>query len=265
LIENKRLDQLHKMKITFLGTGTSQGVPIIACECEVCQSTDSRNKRLRASLLIEINGHNIVIDSGPDFRQQMLRANVKTLEAILFTHEHKDHIAGMDDIRAYNYVQQRPTDIYAEKRVQIALMQEFAYVFAEEKYPGVPEVNMHTIENKEFTISGIKVTPIRVMHLKLPILGFRFGNFAYITDANHIPKEEKVKLMNLKVLVINGLRKQKHLSHFTLDEALELINEVKPEKAYITHISHQLGSHTDVEKELPEGVFLSYDGFSLEV
>lgn len=250
------------MKITFLGTGTSQGVPIIACQCQVCRSNHPFDKRLRSSLLIEIDQKKFVIDSGPDFRQQMLRENVKTLDAILFTHEHKDHIAGLDDIRAFNYVQQKPIDIYGEERVHWAIKQEFAYIFAEQKYPGIPQVNMHLIDNKPFHIGSIEVIPIRALHMRLPVLGFRFGPFAYLTDANFISNEEKEKLRGVECLVINGLRKQKHISHFTLNEAISLIQEIDPSSGYITHISHQMGLHELVSKELPSKIYLAYDGLS---
>jgi phosphoribosyl 1,2-cyclic phosphate phosphodiesterase len=253
------------MKITFLGTGTSQGVPVIACPCEVCHSADTHDKRLRTSVLIEVNGLNIVIDSGPDFRQQMLRANVLTLDAIVFTHEHKDHIAGLDDIRAFNYIQQKPTDVYGEPRVLKALKQEFSYIFSEIKYPGVPQVLLHETGNIPFTIYDTEIVPIRVMHMHLPVLGYRIGDFVYITDANFIAEEEKKKLLGATILVINGLRKEKHISHFTLDEALQLIAEVKPKQAYITHVSHQLGLHREVEKTLPLNVHLAYDELIVEV
>ncbi len=253
------------MKVTFLGTGTSQGVPVIACPCPVCHSTDEQDKRLRTSVLIEAHGLTLVIDSGPDFRQQMLRANVQHLDAILFTHEHKDHIAGMDDIRAYNYIQQKAMPVYAEVRVQNALRQEFSYVFAEEKYPGIPEVEFITLKNKEFSIGSLKITPIRAMHLKLPVFGFKIGNFAYLTDINFISEEEKEKIRNIDYLVINGLRKEKHISHFSLDEAVELINEVGAKNAFITHISHQMGFHKEVQKNLPPHIRLAYDGLLLEI
>ena len=229
------------MKYTFLGTGTSQGVPVIACTCNVCLSTENHDKRLRTSLLVQQGDINIVIDSGPDFRQQMLTASVKKLDGLIFTHEHKDHIAGMDDIRAFNYVQQMPMDIYAEERVQHAIRKEYSYIFAEKLYPGVPKVNMHTIINEPFVIKGIQIVPVRVMHMHLPILGFRIGDFSYITDANFISQEEKQKMKGSRILVVNGLRKQPHISHFTLDEAVSLIQEIGPEQGYITHISHQLG------------------------
>jgi phosphoribosyl 1,2-cyclic phosphate phosphodiesterase len=253
------------LKVTFLGTGTSQGVPVIACTCPVCLSENSLDQRLRSSVLIEHLGCKLVIDSGPDFRQQMLRAKVNTLDAILFTHEHKDHIAGLDDIRAYNYIQKRPMDIYAEQRVLNELKREFPYVFAEKKYPGVPEMFLHEIENHTFNIGTISVNPIRVMHMKLPIFGYRIDDFAYITDANKICPEEKEKLLNLKVLVVNALRIQKHISHFNLAEALELIEELKPERAYLTHISHMLGFHTDISKGLPNHVLPAFDGLQIEV
>jgi len=251
------------LKVTFLGTGTSQGVPVIACLCPTCKSTDSRDKRLRTSAMVEVNGITIVIDSGPDFRDQMLRANVQKLDAILFTHEHRDHIAGLDDIRAFNYVQQKPMDVYAEERVQRAIKQEFDYIFAEHKYPGVPQVNLHKIDNEPFTIHGVTIVPIRAMHMRLPLLGFRIADFTYITDANYIKEEEKQKIKGSEYLVINGLRKQKHISHFALSEALELVNEMKPKRAFITHISHQMGFHKEVEAELPANVVLAYDGLVL--
>lgn len=253
------------MKITFLGTGTSQGVPVIACPCPVCHSTDDRDKRLRTSVLIETPELTLVIDSGPDFRQQMLRANVQKLDAILFTHEHKDHIAGMDDIRAFNYIQQKAMLVYAEKRVQDALRQEFSYVFAEEKYPGIPEVEFVTLKNRNFNIGNLAITPIRAMHLKLPVFGFRIGGFAYLTDINAISEEEKLKIKNVDCLVINGLRKEKHVSHFSLYEAVDLIKEVNAKAGYITHISHQLGFHKEMQKQLPSNIQLAFDGLILEI
>jgi phosphoribosyl 1,2-cyclic phosphate phosphodiesterase len=253
------------LKVTFLGTGTSQGVPVIACPCPVCHSSDLHDKRLRTSALIEVDGRVIVIDSGPDFRQQMLRADVHKLDAILFTHEHKDHIAGMDDIRAFNYVQQKPIDIYAEERVQDAIRTEFAYVFAEQKYPGVPQVTLHSIDEKPFQVEEINIIPIRAMHMFLPLLGFRIGGFTYITDANFISEEEKQKIKGSEYLVINGLRKEKHISHYSLSEALSLIEEIKPDWAFITHISHQLGFHQEVEAELPSHIRLAYDGLVINV
>jgi phosphoribosyl 1,2-cyclic phosphate phosphodiesterase len=259
MIRNNKL----KIEATFLGTGTSQGVPVIGCNCKVCRSADSRDKRLRSSLLININGQNFVIDAGPDFRQQMLRENIKTLRAILVTHEHVDHIFGLDDIRSFNWIQKHPTDIFAEQRVQDAIKRIFNYVFAEYKYPGVPMMELHTIEKNPFEIDNIKFVPIRCFHHKLPVLGFRVGDFTYITDTNFIPENEIKKVEGSRILIINALRKEKHLSHFNLEQALEIINIIKPEKAFLTHASHSFGKHTDIEAVLPENVFMAYDGLKI--
>ena len=252
------------MKLTFLGTGTSQGVPVIACKCNTCLSDNERDKRLRSSVLIQTQEKTLVIDSGPDFRQQMLKFNVEHLDAILFTHEHKDHMAGLDDVRAYNYIQKKDMQIYCESRVNDALHREYAYVFADFKYPGIPNVNINIIENNPFFIDDVKIIPIRVMHHKLPIFAFKIGNIAYITDANYISDKELEKIKGIKILIINALRKEKHISHFNLAEALEIIKKLNPEKAYITHISHLMGLHKNIEKELPENVFLAYDGLQIE-
>lgn len=253
------------MKITFLGTGTSQGVPVIACNCIICQSEDRRDKRLRTSLLVEAEDQNIVIDAGPDFRQQMLRAEVKQLDSILLTHEHKDHIGGMDDVRAFNYINKKPIDIYSDERVQRAVMREYPYVFSEHKYPGVPQMNLITIDDKPFQIGNLHIIPVKVHHYRLPVYGFRINDFAYITDANYISEENKGKLTGVKYMVINALRKEKHLSHFNLSEALDLINEISPRKGYITHISHQMGLHGEVSQELPANVELAYDGLVVDI
>lgn len=251
------------MKVTFLGTGTSQGVPVIACPCIVCASKDPRDNRLRSSILIESEAGNIVIDTTPDFRYQMLRAKVKHLEAVLITHSHKDHIAGMDDIRAFNYFQQRSIDIYATQFSQEVIIREFAYAFADFKYPGIPEINLRTITDEPFTVNGLKFIPINVMHHKMPVMGFRFGDFTYITDANYIPEEDKEKIKGSKVLVLNALRREKHISHFTLDEAIELGKELGVPQVYLTHISHQLGLHQEVSETLPKGTALAYDGLTV--
>ena len=253
------------MTITFLGTGTSQGVPVIACGCEVCTSTDPRDKRLRSSVLIEDGEKVVVIDSGPDFRYQMLRANVKHLDAIVYTHEHKDHIAGMDDIRAFNFRQEAAIDIYATVRVQEALKREFSYVFHEMKYPGIPEVNLHTIDLEPFMIGNMRFIPVEVMHYKLPVLGFRIGDFTYVTDAKTISDTEKEKIKGSKILVINALQIETHISHFTFVEAIAMAKEIGAEKTYFTHISHRLGKHEDILKLLPENITLAYDGLVLDV
>lgn len=252
------------MKVTFLGTGTSQGVPVIACGCHVCVSADERNKRLRSSVLIELNNQRLIIDTGPDFRQQMLRQKVQSLNAVLYTHEHKDHTAGLDDIRAFNYFMGTSIDLYLNEYVERAIRREFAYIFEEEKYPGIPQVELIRIKNDPFELFGTSVIPVEVSHYKLPVFGFRFGNFCYITDAKTISAHERNKIRGLKVLVINALRREPHASHLTLDEALDIIDDVRPEIAYITHISHQLGLHTEVESELPANVKLAYDGLIIE-
>lgn len=252
------------MKVTFLGTGTSQGVPVIACGCHVCVSADERNKRLRCSVLIELNNQRLIIDTGPDFRQQMLRQKVQSLNAVLYTHEHKDHTAGLDDIRAFNYFMGTSIDLYLNEYVERAIRREFAYIFEEEKYPGIPQVELIRIKNEPFELFGTSVIPVEVSHYKLPVFGFRFGNFCYITDAKTISAHERNKIRGLKVLVINALRREPHASHLTLDEALDIIDDVRPEIAYITHISHQLGLHTEVESELPANVKLAYDGLIIE-
>ncbi len=251
------------MKITFLGTGTSQGIPIIGCNCKTCRSDDPRDKRLRSSILIEIANKHILIDCGPDFRQQMIRENIKQLDAIIFTHDHRDHIAGLDDIRAFNYINQKHMDVYAEKRVIKVLKNIFSYAFAEEKYPGVPEINTHEISNQPFIIDSTKIIPIRGFHHKLPIFGYRIKDFTYITDFSMIPVEEKEKIKGTKYLVVNALRREQHISHFTLDEALALVKEIKPQQAYLTHLSHQMGLNRELKKELPNAVSPAYDGLQI--
>jgi len=237
---------------------------MIGCDCEVCTSENPKEKRLRSSVLININEKNILIDAGPDFRQQMLRENIKKLDAILLTHEHKDHIGGLDDVRAFNYIQKKPMDIYAEERVCNSLKsRDFAYVEERKDYPGIPKMNFNIIENKAFFIDKIEIIPIRGMHMQLPVFGYRIKNFAYITDMNYISSQEKKKLKNLDTLVINALRRKKHVSHFNLDEAVDIIKEVKPKKAFLTHISHKLSfEHEDIKK-LPQNIQLAYDGMTV--
>lgn len=253
------------MKITFLGTGTSQGVPVITCECDVCNSLDFRDKRLRSSIHVEMDGISIVVDSGPDFRQQMLREKVKRLDALLFTHEHKDHTAGMDDIRSFNFAQKEDIPVYARRQVIDQLKREFAYIFEEHKYPGIPRVEIKEIENANFSVKGREIIPIEVMHLKLPVFGFRFGDFTYITDAKTISDKEREKIKGSKVLVLNALHQKEHYSHFNLQEAMDLANELEVEQTYFTHISHWMGKHHEVSKELPENMALAYDGLKIEL
>ena len=253
------------MTIQFLGTGTSQGVPVIGCNCEVCTSIDPRDERLRSSLLVRNGEDTWVIDAGPDFRQQMLRENITSLEAVIFTHEHKDHIAGLDDVRAFNYLQKKPMDLYGDNNVDKAIRREFFYAFEENKYPGVPLLNMHVIKNECFTINELEFLPIEVMHYKMPVFGYRIGNFTYITDAKTISEKVIEKIKGTKILVLNALRKKEHISHFNLQEALDMINIIKPEKTYLTHISHLFDQHLNIQKELPENVFVAYDGLKLTI
>jgi phosphoribosyl 1,2-cyclic phosphate phosphodiesterase len=252
------------MKITFLGTGTSQGVPLIACECAVCQSPDPRDKRLRTSILIEDEGSVFVVDTGPDFRQQMLRENVKQLDAVIFTHEHKDHMAGLDDIRAFNYKTKKAMDIYADNRTQNAIRRDFHYVFSGEKYPGIPELTMHEIKDQPFKINNTTFIPVNVWHHMMPVKGFRIKDFTYITDANRIDDSELEKIRGSKIIVLNALRREAHISHFTLHQATELLEQLKPEKGILIHLSHQLGRHAEIEKELPPFIQLAYDGMKID-
>lgn len=252
------------MKVTFLGTGTSQGVPVIACDCSVCTSTNTKDIRLRTSVMLEVDEQVIVIDTGPDFRQQMLREKVKRIDAVLYTHEHKDHVAGLDDIRAFNFIKGgKEMEVYATEQVQQALKREFHYIFAADKYPGVPQVHLNTINNSPFHVGETKIIPIEVKHYQMPVLGFRIHDFTYITDAKSIAEEELNKVAGSKVLVLNALRKSEHISHFSLKDALEIINKIQPERAYLTHISHLLGNHAEIAMELPANVFLAYDGLKL--
>ena len=254
------------MRLTFLGTGTSSGVPMIGCSCPVCRSLDYRDQRLRVSVHLEVEGRSLVIDTGPDFRQQMLRAHVNRLDGILFTHEHKDHTAGLDDVRAFNFRQQQEMPIFAEPRVLEQLKKEFAYVFAEHKYPGVPQVSLHPIadDQEPFEVLGLRVQPLRALHYKLPVLGFRIGDLAYLTDANKLPASTMEQLRGADTIVLNALRHEPHISHFTLSEAVAILEELKPRRAYLTHISHQLGRHREVEATLPPWVRLAYDGLIVE-
>lgn len=254
------------MQISFLGTGTSQGVPVIACDCSVCKSDDSKDKRLRCSIMVTYDEKNYVIDSGPDFRQQMLREQVQDIEAIVYTHEHKDHTAGMDDVRAFNFKHQKDMPLYCSRLVETGLKKEFAYAFSANKYPGVPSILIHIIDkHTPFTLGNKTWYPLEVMHHKLPVLNFRIGDFAYITDANYISDVEFKKLKGVKTLVINALRKEKHISHFTLSEALEIIEKLNVDRAYLTHISHQLGKHKEVEQTLPPHIKIAYDGLKITV
>ncbi|MBN8860908.1 MAG: MBL fold metallo-hydrolase [Sphingobacteriales bacterium] len=254
------------MSITFLGTGTSSGVPMIGCSCPVCTSPDKKDKRLRSSILVQSKTTSVVVDSGPDFRCQMLRTNTKKLDAIVFTHPHKDHVAGLDDVRGFNYFMQKPMEVYGNEMTLEVIIREFPYAFTEKKYPGAPDINLNTLSEEEaFRIGDLTILPVPVWHLHMPVLGFRFGKFTYITDANRIDDKSLELIRGSEVLVLNALRKEKHISHFSLDEAIELIRKLGVPTAYFTHISHQLGKHEDVSKELPEGIYLAYDGLKLSL
>ena len=283
---------MGKAKLTFLGSGTSQGVPMIGCGCDVCRSSDPRDKRLRASVLVEYEGLKILVDAGPDFRQQMLREDISHLDAILLTHNHKDHTGGLDDIRAFNYLERRATEIYCEKNVEDSLRLEYAYAFAEKKYPGAPEWHVNNIDDKPFTIKSggpcevltwesgkgnihttagtdepvrqVEIIPIRGMHYKLPVLGYRFGNIAYCTDMNHIPEDEFSKLQGLDHFIINCVKSGKHISHFSIEEAVEVARKVGAGHSWLTHLSHQLPCHKELTDTLPEGILPAYDGLVLE-
>jgi phosphoribosyl 1,2-cyclic phosphate phosphodiesterase len=254
------------MKITFLGTGTSQGVPVIACECQICQSKDLKDNRLRSSVLVQTDTTSVAIDSGADFRQQMLRAKVNRLDAVVFTHEHKDHVAGMDDVRAFNYKHKKDMKVFATESVQYALKREFHYIFAANTHAGIPKVLLHTIDaESNFEIGDIPFQSIEVLHYKLPVLGYRIKDFVYITDASSIDDEQKKKIKGCKVLVLNALRKEKHIAHFNLEEAISLANDLEAEEVYFTHISHFMGLHEEVSKELPTHMHLAYDGLEIEI
>lgn len=246
-----------------MGTGTSSGVPMIACKCAVCTSTDKKDNRLRSSILVQSSTTSFVIDTTPDFRYQMLRLNVEKLDAVLFTHPHKDHIAGLDDVKAFSFFSGKAMEVFANSLTEEALKREFAYVFSDKRYPGIPEINLNTIDSSPFYIGDIPVIPILVWHLKMPVLAFRLGNFTYITDANRIESSEKEKITGSKIITVNALRHKAHISHFTLDEAVSLVQELGVPKAYFTHISHQLGKHEQINKELPSGIELAWDGLEI--
>ncbi|NBC07626.1 MAG: MBL fold metallo-hydrolase [Bacteroidetes bacterium] len=255
------------MTITLLGTGTSQGVPVIGCACDVCQSADPRDKRLRTAALLQVDGKNIAIDCGPDFRAQMLRAGVDHLDAILITHQHNDHIIGLDDVRPFNFKSHTDMPVYCTKPVQAELNKRFAYIFAtQNRYPGAPMVKLETISKKRaFELAGINVLPIEAMHGRMPVLGFRIGGFAYMTDVKTIAEAERAKLQGLHTLVLSALHKRPHHSHLNLEEALAMIETLQPKQTYLTHLSHSMGKYEEIERELPEGVNIGYDQLRIEV
>ena len=255
---------MSKAKLTFLGTGTSQGIPMIGCGCEVCSSTDPQDKRLRSSVFVEYEGLKILVDAGPDFRYQMLREGITNVDAILLTHNHKDHTGGLDDIRAFKYLENKATQIYCEKYVEESLRMEYSYAFAENKYPGAPEWEVHIIDEQPFSIKGVTFVPIRGMHFRLPVLGYRFGDIAYCTDMNHIPEEEFSKLEGLEHFIINCVRRGRHISHFSLEGAIEVARRVGARNTWLTHMSHQLPKHRLLSEELPDGIRPAYDGLVID-
>ena len=238
---------------------------MIACSCSVCSSTDSKDKRLRSSILVQSDTTTLVVDTTPDFRTQMLACELRVLDAVLYTHPHKDHLAGLDDVKAFNYIQQQPMQVYANNLTQEAIHREFGYIFAAQRYPGIPDVSLRDIPSGSFLIGDIPVTPIQVWHLRMPVLGFRFGDFTYVTDANRIEEQELEKIKGSKIMVLNALRKEKHLSHFSLQEAIDLVQQLKIPQAYFTHISHQLGLHAAANAALPAGISLAWDMLQLEL
>ncbi len=256
---------IPSLHIQFLGTGTSTGIPMIGCDCTVCTSKNPKDNRLRSSILVQSQKTSLIVDTTPDFRYQMLRTHTRRLDAVLFTHPHKDHMAGLDDIRAFNFFSQKAMDIYANSLTEEAVKRDFYYAFADKKYPGVPELNLITIDEKPFVIGDIPVQPILVYHHKMPVFGFRFGDFTYITDANRIEEDQKALIRGSKVLVLNALRKEAHISHFTLQEAVDLATELDIPEVYFTHISHQLGLHDSINQELPPHIQLAYDGLELSL
>jgi phosphoribosyl 1,2-cyclic phosphate phosphodiesterase len=253
------------MNVTFLGTGTSQGVPVIACQCKVCRQGKEKDHRLRSSVMLESGHERVVIDAGPDFRQQMLREQVTSLNAILITHRHKDHIAGLDDVRSFNWFTRRPMDVYASAKDQQRIREEFSYAFSESAYPGVPKINLITISTEEFFVGQLKVKPLEILHMKMEIRGFKIGKFAYLTDTNYLPATVMSELLDCDTIVLNALRKEKHVSHYCLEEAIAVLEFLRPKKAYLTHLSHLMGFHEEIEKELPDFIRLAYDGLQIEI
>ncbi|HLU16817.1 MAG TPA: MBL fold metallo-hydrolase [Edaphocola sp.] len=253
------------MKITFLGTGTSQGVPMIGCDCPVCRSANPKDKRLRSSIWIQNEDTSVVIDTGPDFRYQMLRAHVRHIDGILYTHEHKDHVAGLDDVRAYNFWSKQDMNLYANAGTEAIIRKEFHYAFAKEPYPGVPQLNIIPLHGQDVIIGSLRFQTIKVLHYKLEVYGFRVGDFTYITDANYIAPEEMDKIRGTKVLVLNALRYEKHISHFTVPEAVAIAQEINADQTYFTHMSHQVGLHDEVNASLPPKIALAYDQLCIEI
>lgn len=253
------------MKITILGSGTSQGVPVIGCQCAVCTSDNPRDQRLRSSILVEHGKTAIVVDAGPDFRQQMLRAGLRRLDAILISHTHKDHIAGLDDVRSFNYLMRQPMKVFASAHDQKDIRKEFSYAFSDNPYPGVPEFDLQLLKDEPFRIGDIEVIPFLVMHHRLPVFAFRFGDLAYITDVSYIPPAAYKHLKGLKVLIIDALRKEKHISHFSLSEAIETARKIGAGQTWFTHVSHLMGKSAEVEQLLPSGMKMAYDGLVIEL